>query len=271
MSLGRSNLHENICMKNISHYLFVLLPLFIGSNAFAADPLPDRLELEYAFIYSKMKIKVGEVTRKLYRQENGNYIHTTWMRTTGFAKILMNTEWHEEGEFSVKGQEVIPLRFSTKRNDGKRQYDDLIEFDWRKSRIMFSAHDSHPLQLGAKDLDSVLYMLMLQPLVQGGEKIIPVIDDKKVDLYHFRYQKNESLQTPFGRHNTIVIRRVSQRRLERERQCYAKNLNLREVDCTQPDDFTIWLLPAKHYIPVKLERRRKNETTTLVLRGVRGL
>jgi len=70
--------------------------------------------------------------------------------------------------------------------------------------------------------------------------------------------------TPFGTRETIVIRRVSLKRSEHEQRCRTQSMP--DPDCEQPDDFIYWLLPEKNYVPVKLERRRKDETTTMVLR-----
>lgn len=248
--------------------LFLIVSLGIGATSVAtADVLPGRLELEYTL--SRGNMEIGEVSRRLERQPDGSYLHSMWTRSTGFARWLTKTEWREEGAFIVRGTEVLPQRFSEARSGDKRAYEHHVTFDQKKSQLVFSKHPPQPLPRGLQDQGSVIYALMLNPLAQPGERLLPQTDGKEIEIYRFSYQGKESLPTPFGTRETIVIRRVSQKRLEREQECRARNL--KEPDCTQADDFTFWLLPEKRHVPVKLERRRKDETTTMVLHEARGL
>lgn len=248
--------------------LFLIASLNIGAASVAiAGTLPSRLELEYSLLRGSMEI--GEVSRQLERRPDGSYVHSMWTRSTGLARILTKTEWREEGEFIVRGSEVLPRRFSETRSGDKRAYEHRVTFDQAKSQLAFDKNPPQPLPRDLQDQSSIIYALMLHPLLQPGERLLPQTDGKEIEIYRFSYQGMEPLPTPFGMRETIVIRRVSQKRLEREQQCRIQNL--KEPDCTQPDDFTFWLLPEKRYVPVKLERRRKDETTTMILREVRGL
>jgi hypothetical protein len=76
------------------------------------------------------------------------------------------------------------------------------------------------------------------------------------------------MQTPFGKSDTIVIRRVAPRQLEEEQRCRAQDK--KPAECP-PDDFTYWLAPEKSFIAVKMQKRRKDEVSTMVLRAVKGL
>lgn len=244
------------------------MSLCLGAVSIAtADVLPNRLELEYTL--SRGNMEIGEVSRRLERRPDGSYAHSMWTRSTGFARLLTKAEWREEGEFIVQGAEVLPRRFSEARSGDKRAYEHRATFDRTKSQLAFDKNPPQRLPHGLQDQGSVVYALMLNPLLQPGDRVLPQTDGKEIETYRFSYQRRESLQTPFGARETIVIRRVSQKRHEREQQCRAQNL--KEPDCTEPDDFTYWLLPEKRYIPVKLERRRKDETTTMILREARGL
>lgn len=248
--------------------LLLIASMSVGAVSVAtADALPARLELEYSL--SRGNMEIGEVSRRLERRPDGGYVHSMWTRSTGFARLLTKTEWREEGEFIVQGAEVLPQRFSETRSGDKRAYEHRVTFDQIKSLITFDKKPPQPLPRGLQDQGSIIYALMLMPQLQSGERLLPQTDGKEIETYRFSYQGKESLLTPFGNRETIVIRRVSQTRLERERECRAHNL--KEPDCTQPDDFTYWLLPEKRYVPVKLERRRKDETTTMILREARGL
>lgn len=248
-------------------WLLVLVVGMLLAPIAQGGSLPERLELEYDL--QRNGTSIGEVSRRLERRPDGSYVHSMWTRSTGFARLLTKTEWREEGEFTVRGAEVLPRHFSETRSGDKRAYEHRVTFDQAKSQLAFGKGQPQSSPRGIQDQGSVIYALMLDPLLQPGERLLPQTDGKEIETYRFSYQGKESLSTPFGMRETIVIRRVSQKRLERERQC--RTQSLKEPDCTQPDDFTFWLLPEKRYIPVKLERRRKGETTTMVLREARGL
>ncbi|MBI3570250.1 MAG: DUF3108 domain-containing protein [Gammaproteobacteria bacterium] len=232
-----------------------------------ADVLPEKLELEYGL--TRSGIGVGDVSRTLQRRADGSYVHTMWTRPTGLARLLTQTEWHEEGEFIVQGTDVLPQRFSETRTGDKRAYEHRLLFDREKSLLLFGNARSQPLPRDIQDQGSVIYALMLNPLVHAGERILPTTDGKDVEMYHFIYQGKESLPTLFGTRETVILRRVSQKQFEREQRCRTQTKP--DADCKEPDDFTLWLLPEKCYVPVKLERRRKDETTTMTLREARGL
>lgn len=233
-----------------------------GVPSATATTLPEKLELEYDL--TRNGIGVGEVSRTLQRRTDGSYVHTMWTRPTGLARLLTQAEWREEGEFVIQNTVVQPRRFFEIRSGDKRAYEHRITFNQEKLQITFEGSTSRPMPSGLQDQSSVIYALMLDPLKQRGERILPLTDGKDIETYRFTYQDKESLATPFGTRETIVIRRVSLKRSEHEQRCRTQPKP--DPDCKKPDDFTYWLLPEKNYVPVRLERRRKDETTTMMLR-----
>lgn len=232
-----------------------------------ADTLPAKLTLEYTL--SRNGIDIGDVSRTLQRRADDSYAHTMWTRPTGWARLLTQTEWREEGEFTVQGTRVLPRRYMETRTGDKRAYVHGVTFDWVKSQLLFNNAPSQPLPHDIQDQASVIYAFMLNPLDQTVERILPTTDGKDIETYHFFYQRKESLPTVFGAQETVVIRRISQKQFEREQRCRTQTKP--DADCKEPDDFTLWLAPAKGNVPVKIERRRKDETTTMVLREALGL
>ena len=176
---------------------FCLALLLVGSvSPVAAATLPEKLELEYDL--TRNGIGIGEVSRTLQHRADGSYVHTMWTRPTGLARLLTQTEWREEGEFIVQGTDVLPRRFSETRTGDKRAYEHRVTFDREKSLLLFGNAPSQPLPRDIQDQGSVIYALMLNPLAQAGERILPPTDGKDVEMYYFIYQGKESLSTPFG-------------------------------------------------------------------------
>lgn len=251
----------------IARWCGVLTLLMVPLAPPMADTLPAKLALEYTL--SRNGIDIGDVSRMLQRRADGSYAHTMWTRPTGWARLLTQTEWREEGEFTVQGTRVLPQRYSETRTGDKRAYVHGVTFDRAKSQLLFNNAPPQPLPHDIQDQASVIYALMLDPLGQAGERVLPTTDGKDIETYHFIYQRKESLPTAIGTQETVVIRRISQKQFEREQRCRTQAKP--DADCKEPDDFTLWLAPAKGHVPVKIERRRKDETTTMILREARGL
>lgn len=253
----------NPVMRDIA---FAIFGLALPTAAFGAGPLPTRLTLEYSL--SRNDHEIGAVTRTLERNTDGRYAHTLWMRATGLTGLVYRTEWREDGEFVVKDRDVLPQRFTETRTGDKRAYEHGVTFDRARMLLVFGKQQQKPLPAGAQDQGSLIYALMLKPLTAPGERTVTVTDGKDIDTYMLVYRGRESVSTPLGQFETIVIRRITPKQLEQDARCLREKL---PDEACRPDDLTFWLAPAKNHAPVKLERRRKDETTTMVLREARGL
>lgn len=238
--------------------------LLIAGAVRAGDPkLPDKLEMEYALSYGG--IELGRAIKHLERRPNGNYVHSTAVRPAGIVRAFTSVEWYEEGEFAVKGQDILPLQFSEVRRGDKRAHEYHVEFDWAKGIINFNDGRKEPIYPGIQDQSSIIFSFMLRPL-NNGERTVMVTDGKDLDPYKLVFLGRETLRTPIGTLDTAIIKRLSQKQIAREAECQREH----KTDCP-PDDFTVWVAPARGNIAVKLQQRRKDQTITLVLRSVSGL
>lgn len=238
----------------------------LGSFAASAAELPARLNLEYSFSYEG--IELGRASKQLRREADGRYRHSVWVRPTGMARALTSVSWHEEGEFEVRGKEVRPLRFKETRKGDKRAYEHEVVFDYGKGKLKFLGGETVPLVPGTQDQGTIVYEMMLDPLTQPGRRDVTVTNGHEVEPYQLVYVGTETLRTPVGRIDTILIKRLSANQIERERECRAKQRT--EDDCPL-DDFLVWIAPSKQYVAVKLQKRKKQQTMTLVLRAIEGL
>lgn len=238
----------------------------LTAGAVGAAELPAQLNLEYSFSYEG--IELGRASKQLRRQADGSYRHSVWVRPIGIARALTSVSWNEDGEFKVRGKELRPLRYKETRKGDKRAYEHEAVFDYDKKKLTFLDGDSVPLAPGTQDQGSIVYSMMLDPLTRPGRRDVMVTDGDEVAPYQLVYVGTETLRTPLGRIDTIVIKRLSAQQMARERECRAK----RRADEACPiDDFLVWIAPSKRYIAVKLQKRKKQQTMTLVLRAIEGL
>lgn len=231
--------------------------------------LPERLQLEYTFSYGSLQ--VGKVTKTL--QRHGDlYRHTMWTRPTGFARTLTSVEWYEEGQFELNGRDLRPRRFVEDRKGDKRAYHRAVTFDWDKRVLRFADGRQSPLPTDIQDQSSILYWFMLHPLPPADGRLVPITNGKDVNPYTFVFRGTETMNTPFGTLDTIVIERLSHRQVLRERACARGGELSRPADCGKKaadDDFLVWLAPSKGNIPVKLRKRKNHQVLTLVLDSAR--
>jgi hypothetical protein len=252
----------------MTRLLYFLLLFFPFTSATAG--LPDQMELEYAFNYGDLSI--GKVTKKLLREKDGLYHHTTWTRASGVARMLTQAEWLEEGWFKLVGQDLRPQTFSETRKGDKKAYYRNVIFDWPKARLVFNNGQQSALPSGSQDQASFLYSFMLRSFANLGEQSVPITDGKTLKFYKFVYAGKEILETPFGKLETAVLQRLPSDPGS-EPSCRNINgqdpVNLRK--CIDPaDDFTVWLLPDKNNIPVKVRKRKNKDNFTLVLKSAGG-
>jgi hypothetical protein len=252
-------------MMRIFCFLFLFFP-FIPAGA----GLPDQLELEYSLNYGELSI--GKVTKKLLRQKDGLYYHTSWSRPSGVAKVLTQAEWLEEGWFNVIGQDVRPRTFSETRRGDKKAYYRKVIFDWPKARLVFNNGQPSSLPPGSQDQGSFLYLFMLRSFANLSEQSMPITDGKTLKFYKFIYAGKEILETPFGKLETTVLQRLPS---DPGSEPSCRNINVQDPanlqKCVDPaDDFTVWLLPDKYNIPAKIRKRKNNDNFTLVLKSAGG-
>lgn len=249
--------------------LLILALLALSSLPLTASAtLPARLQLDYTFSYGTLQ--VGKVTKTL-RREGNLYRHTMWTRPTGFARALTSVEWYEEGVFELDGRELRPRSFLEDRKGDKRAYHRAVTFDWDKRLLRFADGRQSPLPVDTQDQSSILYWFMLHPLPPADGRLIPITNGKDIDPYTFVFRGTETLNTPFGTLDTIVIERLSQRQVRRERACAPGADGPRPASCNEKadDDFLVWLAPSKGNIPIKLRKRKNNQVLTLVLDSAR--
>lgn len=259
-----ASLRKHVRMRSTS-FVWTLLGSLAASAAGAAE-LPAQLNLEYSFSYEG--IELGRASKQLRREADGRYRHSVWVRPTGMARALTSVTWHEDGEFEVRGKELRPLRYKETRKGDKRAYEHEVTFDYGKKLLKFINGSSVPLAPGAQDQGSIVYSMMLNPMTQPGRRDVTVTDGDEVEPYQLVYVGTETLRTPLGRIDTIVIKRLTARQLERERECRAQQ---RAAEDCPIDDFLVWIAPSKQYVAVKLQKRKKQRTMTLVLQALEGL
>lgn len=244
-----------------------LLALF-ATAAWATPALPERLQLDYTFYYEG--IAIGKVTKTLQHASGDEYDHSMWTRPIGIARAFTSVEMYEKGRFELMGKNIRPLNYTEQRTGDKRAYKRTVTFDWQARLLRFQDRKI-PMIPGVQDQSSVLYWFMINPPPPPVSQQVAITDAKSVDPYTFQYVRHEKIDTVFGHIDTVVVRRLTPRQVLLNDLCQHPKTPQDRQACAQPvDDFTVWLAPSHHYVPVKLRKRKNNQTLTLVLDSMTG-
>ncbi len=217
----------------------------------AAEPPRDALRpFSATYHLSRAGILFGEVTVTLSISPEGNYRYRARTLTRGPVTLFRDDEVTEESEGRLVDGAVRPDRYSYshRRDDGTR--DASLAFDHEAGAVRHAIGGSRwslSVPAGTQDKFSQQLALM-RSLLDGAERPeFPVADGGGLKTYRYEPVGRETLKTPAGRLEAVALARRKD---------------------GQPSRMTVWLAPALHFVPVKIERREADDRFTMSLQSV---
>jgi len=217
--------------------LLFCTPLFAdhGFNPFTA-----------VYKVSRNNSDIGVRTHALSLKDN-QYIYHASMHATGFASIIKPGEVSETSQWRLSNDRVVPLLYEYRDSNNDSRHAQL-KFNWQKNSVTNKVGNK-PWEMAIPNgtQDKFSYMLALMQDLQHGRKNTEykIADGGRLKTYRFTTLKNETITTPLGKFNTVKLQRT--RVGKKNRVTY------------------IWLLPEKHYLPVKIERHKGDNVYTMLI------
>lgn len=188
----------------------------------------------------------ANATRELEQLDKERYRYKT------LAESAMIASARESSEFILgKNNYVTPLRYDMQRKVFFRSKASQLLFNWRQNMLYSSENGkSRSFALPAGALDKLSVELQLrQDLMAGKKKLIyPLADADGVGNYEYRLDGSETLETPFGRIETLRLEKVH------------KPGSTRKT--------TFWVAPKYQYLPAKVVQVEKDTSYQLLLTGL---
>lgn len=210
--------------------------------------LPDELTVRYTLSHGKLKL--GSVEKTLSR-DGDSYTLVADTKANGVAQLFANGDLHEEAKFTLAKGELYPQQYSVVR-DGGKGYEREVTFDWKRRILNYDDGRVESMPSGyVTDSGSILFAMMLDTTRLMAGPTLSVVNGKDVDTYHVEMVGEETLDTPIGNLKTIKL--IQQRIDKRDRQ------------------LSVWLAVDKGNLPVKIERHKKGDISTLMIDSVSGL
>jgi Protein of unknown function (DUF3108) len=220
-------------VTRISAMVVVALGLVGTAHAQAPQPFTATYTVEWK------GMSAGVSTLELLRTSSGAYEYRSRNLARGIFRIAFPDAITQTSTFTIDGNgNVVPQTYLSDDGSKKTDRDVSLTFDWANNRARGTAEDKPvdvALKPGTQDALSVQIQLMIELAAGKSPTRFWLIDKNEPKEYQYTRERTETIDTPFGKLDTVVYK--SQR--------------------TGSDRFMrFWLAPSKGYLPVKAERRR---------------
>jgi len=195
---------------------------------------------------------VGVMERQFERLADGRFRFRSVTRASGLAKLFRRERVEESSEgVATDSDGLRPDRYRYVRSGDKPKTVE-IDFDWTIPRVVNTVNDnSWNLDVPPGTTDRLVYQLLIMRDVAAGigaRLDYPVADGGKLKTYRFEATGSEAVEVPLGRFESVRL----ERRYDR------------------PDTWaTVWVAPALHHLPVRVDHHEKGITTRVTLEEVR--
>jgi len=220
--------------------------LCIAATAAQADELKP-FEASYAWMWHGMTVAVSTV--KLEHQGD-TWVYSSRSSPRGLGKMFSQRPV-QKSVMKVTDKGVQPLSYDADDGTSSTKRDAHVKFDWDNGRVTGVYEDvkvDMPLHPDIQDDSSVQIALMVELLTGREPQKFQMIDKNSVREYGYHREREESLDTPVGKLDTIVY-------------------GAQKVGSPRVTSF--WCAPARGYIPMRVEQKKGDDVQwTMQLQSV---
>lgn len=202
------------------------------------SPVPEQVEIVFQIL---RKSSAAGVERHQYQVDpQGRYSLASVAEPKGLlALVLSDLVQKSEGHVTPHG--LLPEQFLYQYGN-KTSKAQKARFDWQGGMLVLESggnRQSVDLPAGTQDMMSFMYQFMFQAPLQ--EMQLSVTNGKKLKLYRYVFEGEETLQTGAGALRTWHIAK-------------------RGSEGEEKDE--LWLAADHHHLPVKISKTEKDGTVT---------
>lgn len=216
-------------MKFLSVFLLWGLSFFAPS-VFAAD-IPARVDISYSITSGGLEGEVNDTLEIKQKSGSRSYAISSASRAKGLLALTQPDPVVRDSEGTITAQgSMRPSRFSDQHG---KKLPKVAIFDWSKKLLTLQhkgREEQKTLPADAQDRLSLLYSFMFSPL-SGKAVNLHETDGKRLELVRYAVGK-ETLDTPMGKLETIVLTKQKENDGERDKK--------------------IWLAIDHHMLPVRI-------------------
>ncbi len=206
----------------------------------AASVSADEVIFPYRATYTVQlgSFEVGTMKQSLHYDGRSRLVLETTMSTTGPMSWFKDDTVYERTVWAEDEGEMKSIEYRYHFDGRGEKVREWVRFDWNEGayKAFFDGKKiSRPLPQGV--YDKLLYQVAMRHELDNGKKALQyrVVNKDKIDLLKMQVIGSEPITTPFGKFNTVKIRKGST---------------------------IIWCAPELGYLPVQLQKEENGVTAT---------
>ena len=212
--------------------LLALSPLATAADGLPVTPYQARYEV-YASGFS-----IGEATITLAATGPGAYQMTSDVRPNGLVALLASGRIHEQVSGEIREGAIQPGQYERLLETGKKSDHMQLKFDWSAGQVQARNNaDQATLPLAPGVVDPLSLQLVVMKDLQRGQtpSQYSLVDRTEIKSYQIRNQGRETLDTPLGKLNTVLINQYTPGKTRMT---------------------TFWVAPDLQYLPVRIMQEK---------------
>lgn len=229
------------------HYLLPLI-LLIASYPFSAPAAmagtasdPVLTEFEAVYEVHRGNFEIAEVRMSLKLTQKGIYRFTSRSEAVGMLAWFMSDVITEESIFRMDGHHFRPVSYEYRHKGSSKNRDESIIYDWTNgvAELDYRGNTS-TVELEEGTIDRFLLQLSTAAALDKGADryAVRVLDNGRVTQFTLQAADEEKIRTPAGSYTTLPVSKS---------------------DKDDDKRITFWFAPTLNYVPVRIERVKKNE------------
>lgn len=229
------------------HYLLPLILLIasypFSSPAVMAGTASDPVLTEFDAVYEvhRGNFEIAEVRMSLKLTQEGIYRFTSRSEAVGMLAWFMNDVISEESIFRMDGNHFRPVSYEYRHKGSSKNRDESIIYDWTNgvAELDYRGNTS-TVELKEGTIDRFLLQLSTAAALDEGADhyAVRVLDNGRVTQFTLQAAGEEEIRTPAGSYTTLPVSKS---------------------DKDDDKRITFWFAPTLNYVPVRIERVKKNE------------
>lgn len=206
-----------------------------ATNGLPVTPYQARYEV-YASGFS-----IGEGVIALTSAGPGIYQMSSDVRPNGLVALLASGRIHEQVSGEIRDGAIRPSQYERLLDTGRKSSSMQLRFDWPAGQVL-ARNDSEqatlPLSPGVVDPLSLQLVVMADLRRGQTPSQYSLVDKTEIKTYQIRNRGQETLDTPLGKLNTILINQYTPGKTRMT---------------------TFWVAPDLQYLPVRIMQEKKGK------------
>ena len=228
-------------MKLWFHTVALASSLLLSSLAIAAsDGLPVAPYQARYEVYAS-GFSIGEAVITLAAAGPGAYQMTSDVRPNGLVALLASGRIREQVSGEIRAGAIQPRQYERQLDTGKKSDHMQLQFDWSAGQVQ-ARHNAEQatLPLAPGMVDPLSLQLVVMADLQRGRmpSQYHLVDRNEIKTYQIRNRGQETLDTPLGKLNTILINQYTPGKTRMT---------------------TFWVAPDLQYLPVRIMQEKKGK------------